>query len=139
LGTIVVQQDYFFEDALDNKLRQEFLSPFFDYLGMADSSAVFQLVRPIPLEYFSTDPLVSLGTDDAIQLLETASSRADISAFKIYAEVGVVRYMIQKRRLDDARHRLDDIKRSVSKLKLPQRPLVIIEQVQDWLDQSLRD
>lgn len=134
-ATIVVQQDYFYEDALDNKIRQEFLSPYFEYLGMADTSAVFQLIRPLPPEYFVADPVQSLSLDNAIELLEAASARAEVSAFKIYAEVGVVRYMIQKDRLEDATKRLDDIERTAGAMKLPPRPAVIIRQARDWLDQ----
>jgi hypothetical protein len=134
--TILVQQDYFYEEALDNKLRQEFLSPYFEYLGMANTSAIFQLVKPLPAEYFESDPLLTLSVDDGIDLLESASARANISVFKIYAEVGVVRYMIKKNKFDLANMRLTEIERTVSSLKLPPRPAVIIKQARDFLDQK---
>lgn len=135
-STIVIQQDYFFEDALENKIRQEFLCQYFECIGVVDTSAIFRLTRPIPSEYFVSDPLLSLSVDEAIALLEVASRRAEGLAFKIYAEVGVVRYMIKNDRLEDARLRLSEIERMANSLKSPHRPSVIVKQAQDWLEKK---
>jgi hypothetical protein len=136
--TIIVQQDYFYEDALDNKIRQEFLSPYYEYLGMADTSALFKLTKKIPSQYFEVDPLLSLTIDQSIDFLEAAASRAIVPQFKIYAEVGVVRYMILNQRFDDANIRLNEIHNSTISMSLPPRPMIIIKQVRDWLERQIK-
>jgi len=40
---IVVQQDYFYEGSVSNKIRQEFFSGHFEYLGSVATSAIFLL------------------------------------------------------------------------------------------------
>lgn len=128
--TIIVQQDYFYEDALENKIRQEFLGDYFEYLGRVDSSAVFRLSRPLPAKYFETDPLLSIGVDDGIKLLDAACARVDASAHRIYTEAGVVRYMLANGRLDDAMKRLIKIKALSDTLPLPPRAIAIVREME---------
>lgn len=132
--TIVVQQDYFYEDALDNKIRQEFLSDYFEYLGAVATSAVFMLKAEIPREFFVADPLPTLTAERTVELLENAAARIPVSAFRIYTELGVVRYMIGKKLLDAARARLDEIDKTIASVSLPPRPALIAGEVRAWLE-----
>ena len=131
--TVVVQQDYFYEDALDNKIRQEFLSPYFEFLGAVSTSAVFRLVKPIPPSFFAIDPLGELSVEQSITLLDSAARRIPLSACSIYAELGVVRYMIGHGEFEEAAARLDEIDKIISATSLPPRPATVAKQARDYL------
>lgn len=120
--TIVIQQDYFYEDAIDNKIRQEFLSPYFTFLGAIDTSGVFRLDREIPVDYFKEDPVKALSVDDKISLLKDAAVRVPLSKTSLYTEMSVVSFMIQNGRIDQADAYLAGIEKVISETKLPPRP-----------------
>jgi len=93
--TFVVQQDYFYEDAIDCKLRQEFLSPYFTFVAAVGSSAVFQCTKAIPASYFQDDPVSRLSAKDRIKLMQQAAGRIPLSKYQMYASLAVVRLMMQ--------------------------------------------
>lgn len=131
--TIVVQQDYFYEDALDSKLRQELLSPYFEYMGSVASSAVFRLLEPIPSGYFRTDPVASLSVDESIELLDRVPARVAPSAYRLYAQLGTIRFMIRHDRLDEAERRLSELEAEIKVGKLPPRPAQIARSAREAL------
>ena len=75
--TIVIQQDYFYPDAPQHRLRQESLSSCYCYLGQIETMAVFRLVRPIPPALFERDTLQDLSMADELRLFEQAAARTD--------------------------------------------------------------
>lgn len=91
--TIIVQQDYFYELAPDLKIRQEYLSPYFSYLGSEATSAAFRLERALPKSYFLEDPIAELSLGDKIALLERAADRCNDIKFRLYARLAVVQYL----------------------------------------------
>lgn len=132
--TVVIQQDYFYEDALYNKIRQEFLSPYFRFLGGVATSAVFQLVEPIPAAYFEKDPIDDLSIDQCIDLLDAAAARIPLSAFHIYAALAPVRYATQTRHFNQAEVRLEEVERMVRRTPLPERAHQVTVAARDWLE-----
>jgi hypothetical protein len=135
--TIVVHQDYFFDDALDLKIRQEFLSPYFSYLGDAATSAVFRLEKSIPSEFFEHDPVTGLSVAERTCLLEAAAARVSAPAFRIYTELAVVRFLIDNNCLDEAMERLVKIENTIGRISLPPRPAEVARSLRVWLEGRL--
>jgi hypothetical protein len=124
--TVVIQQDYFFEAALENKIRQEFLSPYFSFLGAVDTSGVFRFEREIPAEYFEEDPIKALSVDDQVRLLKNAAARVPLSKVSLYTELSVVALLIQYNRIDEADAYLAGIEKVILETKnLPLRPGIV--------------
>ena len=109
--TIIVQQDYFYEDALENKIRQEYLSPYFEFLGAFGSSGVFKLIKELPSHMFEKDVLESLPTSEKFRLLKQAVNRIPVSKFQMYASLGVIRFLILNNQKAEARSELDQLDR----------------------------
>ncbi|ARP94348.1 hypothetical protein CAL15_08080 [Bordetella genomosp. 13] len=109
--TVVVHQDYFYEALPYIKLRQEYLSDHFEYLGAIATTAVFRLKSPLPAELFERDFLEDLSVAESIELLERAAARAPFSEFKGYSEICVVNYMFSAGMPDAARERLARVER----------------------------
>ena len=61
--SVVIQQDYFYEGAYYNKIRQEYFSPYFTYLGEEATSAIFRYEKEIPPELIESDPISTLSID----------------------------------------------------------------------------
>ena len=101
--TVVIQQDYFFEDAQDSRIRQEFLSPFFRFVGGFGTSGVFLLEKPLPGSYFRADPVKRLSISEKVILLQQASERISPSKYRLYAALAVVKFLIQNAMKDQAR------------------------------------
>ncbi|MDH4480043.1 MAG: hypothetical protein QE283_09235 [Rhodoferax sp.] len=133
--TIIVQQDYFFENAIDSKVRQEFLSPYFEFIGAIGSSGVFKCIRKIPTEFFEKDPIKKLTVDDKIKLLKQAAGRIPISKFQIYTSLAVVGLMIQSGRKEEGISELQEVEKAMKYAKLtPPRAAKIIEKLKDKLE-----
>lgn len=107
--TIVIQQDYFYESATALKIRQEFLSPYFEYLGAEATSAVFRLKDPIPAEYFETDPNHHLPLEHKMSLLFQAADRCTEPKCRTYGLLAVVELLAEAGEPDRALQILDDI------------------------------
>lgn len=114
--TIVVQQDYFFEGAADNKVRQEFLSPYFTYLGSAATSAVFRLDRPLPDEFFRNDPVDALSLPERRGLLQRAAERATEPRFRLFVELAEVEMLAEHAGREAALAQLDQVDRHIADL-----------------------
>lgn len=113
--TVVVQQDYFFEDAADLKIRQEFLAPYFSYLGGESTSAVFRLDKPLPERFFREDPVAGLSVEEKTGLLMQAAGRSRDPKFEAYGRLAVVDFLAGEGRIDAARERLAEVERAVSR------------------------
>jgi predicted O-methyltransferase YrrM len=107
--TIIVQQDYFYESAPDLKIRQEYLAPYFSYLGAEATSAVFRLDRPLPEAYLREDPVEALSVDDKVALLSQAADRARDPKFQLYGRLAVVQFLADVGERDRALTRLMEI------------------------------
>jgi predicted O-methyltransferase YrrM len=81
-GTYVVQEDYFYDAAVDVKIRQELLAEHFDYLGNAGQMAIFRLRERLPERLFNDDPVDKLTIDLKASLLRQASERPGEPLFK---------------------------------------------------------
>lgn len=92
--TIVIQQDYFYEQAHWLKVRQEFLSDYFSYIGQVGSSAYFLCEKPIPEEYFKADPVKRLSTLKQYKLVRQAAERAMSERHRILTELSGLRLLI---------------------------------------------
>lgn len=107
--TIVIQQDYFFDGAPDHRIRQEFLAPYFTYLGNAKSSGVFKVSSPIPPAYFRDDPVERLDVATKIELLEQAARRPSSLHLSLLTRLSTVRLALQHKRWEQARELLSSI------------------------------
>jgi hypothetical protein len=112
--TLVIQQDYFYEGAIDAKLRQEYFSNYFKYLGSVQTTAVFRYQKAIPSEDISSDPLIGLDYVEKVKLLEGVVTRVEPSAFNIYAQLAVVALMLREEKYADANIRLKEIERQIA-------------------------
>jgi hypothetical protein len=107
--TIVIQQDYFYWSAYDNKVRQECLAAYFEYIGAAGASAVFRLIKPIPEEFYNEDPTLGLTLADKLNLLQQAAERTDSTRHRAYTEISCVALLLASKKTARAREQLDDI------------------------------
>ena len=116
--TIILQQDFFHEGAAYNKIRQEYFSEYFEYLGQVSTTAVFRLVRAIPGQQISSDPVSALPLQDKIDLLCRAAGRAADNKSRILTQLAVVEFLIDENEKDLARKHLDIIEHEISLLSL---------------------
>jgi hypothetical protein len=107
--TIVIQQDYFYWSAYDNKIRQEYLADYFEFIGAAGASAVFRVTRPIPDEFYREDPTVSLTLADKLRLLQQAAARTGSARHRAYTEISSVALLLASKETARARERLEDV------------------------------
>ena len=137
--TIIVQQDYFFENAIDSKIRQEFLSPYFEFIGAVGSSGVFKCIEKIPSTFFDQDPIKQLTVDEKIKLIKQAANRIPISKFQIYTALAVVGFMIHSGRKEEGISELQDIEKAMKYANLkPPRATKIIEKMKGKLEEAHR-
>ena len=113
--TIVVQQDYFFEGAPDNKIRQEFLDPYFTYLGGMATSAVFRLDKALPQAFFEKDPIDELSAGEQRVLLARAAQRAIEPKWRLYAQMSEVLFTAQHVDRGQALAQLEEIEAEMKK------------------------
>ena len=132
--TIIVQQDYFYENAIESKIRQEFLSPYFEFVGSVGSSGVFRCIRTIPSEYFGHDPITELTVDQKINLIKQAANRIPLSKFQLYTLLAAVSLMIQNGRKEESLFELGQIEKIMANSNLkPPRVLKIIQKLHQKL------
>lgn len=119
--TFVIQQDYFYEDAIENKVRQEFLSPYFDFIGNYASSGVFRLQRAIPPQYFEADPVLHLSVDERAALLKQAAARIAPGKYQMYAALATVRFLAREGHREQALEEFERLEQEIlgSKLASP--------------------
>jgi hypothetical protein len=87
--TLVIQQDYFFWGAYDNKIFQEYLSPYFEFVAAVRSSAVFRLIKALPDEVLLHDPTANLTLTEKVDLLHQAAQRAGSDEYRAYTELSI--------------------------------------------------
>lgn len=107
--SIVIQQDYFYESAPHLKIRQEFLAPYFIYLGGIQDTAIFGCRQEIPPEYFASDPILELSIEHKVSLLRSAVDRAPNSRKRFYTRLSIVEFLLENKLKDQARKELEDI------------------------------
>lgn len=128
--TIVIQQDYFYEGAVWNKIRQEYFAHHFEYLGSVATSAVFRLKRKLPKALMECDPIGRLSTFERRSYLEQAVNRAESRKFQIFTELALVEFYLCEGYFQAAREELDRIEELVFKSELSEitrRPQMLIE------------
>lgn len=108
--TIVLQQDYFYESAAANKIRQEFLAPHFEYLGQVATTAVFKNTSPIPSNFFDEDPLPDLSLEDQVAFLRRAAARATSDKTRILTELSILEHLIDQKAFSEALLELDRLR-----------------------------
>jgi predicted O-methyltransferase YrrM len=74
VGSFIIQQDYFFDGLPFIKLFTEIFSDHLSYLGEVRSSAVFRVLKPLPLSVVTT-ALEARSTHDLIALHKQAEAR----------------------------------------------------------------
>lgn len=74
-GTLVVQQDYFYDRDIDLKIRQEALADYFEFCGYVETLAVFRCHTRLPDRFFVNDPVSALSLDDKLALIRQAAAR----------------------------------------------------------------
>jgi hypothetical protein len=114
--TIVVQQDYFYQSAPHHRIRQEFLSPFFTYLGHIRDTAVFRLERAVPKAYFTNDPVESLSLAEKLALIEQAAARVSSPRFVLLTLLSAVEFLIEVGELEMARERVFELEEQANQL-----------------------
>lgn len=100
--TIVIQQDYFYPEGGEHRLRQESLSDCFHYLGQAATMAVFRLVRPIPTALFERDALQDLSLEDELRLFEQAEARTELPKYKLAVRMSAAGHVRARHGLERA-------------------------------------
>lgn len=107
--TIVIQQDYFYWSAYDNKIRQEYLAPYFEFIAAAGPSAVFRLTKPIPDEFYCKDPIVGLTLAEKLAFLRRAAERAGSAKHRAFTEMSSVALLLASKETARARAHLQEI------------------------------
>jgi hypothetical protein len=128
--SIIVQQDYFFEGAYYNKIRQEYFSSYFTYLGAEATSAFFRYETKIPPELIELDPVSSLSIDEKVGLLDKAVKRASHPKARIYTELANVGFLLQEGLHKEATKRLVEVEESISNFsfdEITKRPSEILQ------------
>ena len=116
--TLVLQQDYFYESAAYNKIRQEYFAEYFQFVGQVSNTAVFLYVKAIPDDLFQSDPVTELPLSEKIVLLERAALRAENNKTGILTKLSIVDFLIEERRARQAADRLNAIEAEMSSLSL---------------------
>lgn len=116
--TIVLQQDYFYESAGYNKIRQEYFADYFEYVGQVSTTAVFRNVVAIPIEQVLNDPVSALPLDQKIELLDRAVARASNNKTRILTQLSIVDFLIDEKQNDLARQYLGRTEYEMSSLSL---------------------
>lgn len=114
--SIIIQQDYFYEGAPDSKIRQEYLKPYFSYLGGIATSAVFRLEEQIPKAYFENDPIEHLTIEEKVQLLRQCSTRTAIARYRLMTELSVVEFLLDCSEIAMASRELSSLEAKLSSL-----------------------
>lgn len=130
--SIIIQQDYFFEGAYYNKIRQEYFSPYFTYLGEEATSAIFRYEDEIPPELIEIDPISSLSIDEKVELLDKAVKRTAQPKSQIFSELAIVGFLLQEGVHKEATERLVEVEKTVknfSRDEISKRPFEIIEKL----------
>ncbi|MEL7276929.1 MAG: hypothetical protein AAGK98_10690 [Pseudomonadota bacterium] len=73
--TIVLQQDYFYELAAYNKIRQEYFMDHYKFIGAVKDTAVFLCTSPLPRIDKDDDPILRLTISEQLALIEVAADR----------------------------------------------------------------
>ena len=130
--SIIVQQDYFFEGAYYNKIRQEYFSPYFTYLGEEATSAIFRYENEIPPEMIQVDPISSLSIDEKVELLDKAVKRTAQPKSRIFSELAIVGFLLQEGIYKEATERLVEVEKTVKSLshdEISKRPSEIVRKL----------
>jgi hypothetical protein len=126
--TIILQQDFFYESAAYNKIRQEYFSEYFEYLGQVSTTAVFRLTHQIPSFKIESDPVSALPLQDKIELLCRAAARASDNKTRILTQLSVVEFLIDEKQFELAAQYLGKTESEMSLLSLDEitrRPQII--------------
>lgn len=107
--TIVVQQDYFYQSAPHCKVRQEFLSPYFTFLGHIRDCAVFRLDQSVSEDFFAQDPIETMPLAEQLSLIEQAAGRASAPRFMLLTLLSAVELMVENRQIEMARNRTQEL------------------------------
>ena len=107
--TIVIQQDYFYERALHNKIRQNYFSEYYEFLGTVQASAVYRYTKEIPKELIENDPLLTLSYNETLYLLKKCINNTDDLYYQIETSFSLVEFMIQVNKHNDALEILDQL------------------------------
>ncbi len=114
--SIILQQDYFYESAACNKIRQEYFSGYFEYLGQVSTTAVFMAVRPIPEAMIASDPVATLPIGQKVELLMQAAARAQDEKSRVLTWLACAEFLVDARERDMAMDHLGQIERDVKRL-----------------------
>lgn len=113
--TILVQQDFFFAGAPYNKIRQEFLRPYFSFLGGYETSAVFKCESPLPKSLFESDPIEALSMDERLALLQRAAELAQSKQRYFLTRLSCVDLMIEDGLPEKAEALLESVKSEIQR------------------------
>lgn len=102
--TIVLQQDYFYEAAPHNKVRQEYFMDHYDFLGEVKDTAVFLNKSPLPTFATEEDPVSDLSIEEQISLIERAARRTKLEHRRIKVRLAGLEHSVESLEFDHARH-----------------------------------
>ncbi len=128
--TVVLQQDFFYESAACNKIRQEYFSQYFKYLGQVSTTAAFLYQSEIPADMIRNNPVAELSLQQGVHLLERAASRANDTRNRILTRLSTVDFLIEKGDFPYARDQLANIRSEMATLSLDEltrRPQAIVD------------
>ncbi len=107
--SLVVHQDYFYDGLPFIKVTQEFLSPYFTYVGELHSTGVFRLDKKIPFRLLRKDPAGRLPIKEQLALLDQAKNRTLDPNRKFMVELSKVRLVAEKRPSEEAEELLETV------------------------------
>lgn len=116
--TIVLQQDYFYESAAYNKIRQEYFSEYFEYLGQVSTTAVFKNIGKIPHSEIASNPVAKLSVAQKIGYLRQAVKRAENNKTRVLTHLSIVEFLIDENEKTLAAEFLTSIEQEMSTLSL---------------------
>ncbi|WP_299771263.1 hypothetical protein [uncultured Tateyamaria sp.] len=100
--TIVLQQDYFYESAAYNKIRQEYFMDHFEFLGAVKDTAAFLCTSPLPKMDEKDDPILKLSISEQLSLIEVAAERTADRFRRIKVRLAGLQHAIEQGASDQA-------------------------------------
>jgi hypothetical protein len=116
--TIVLQQDYFYESAAPNKIRQEHFSDYFEFIGQVANTAVFRCLANLPDAALRGDPVAELSLATKVDLLERAALRAGDNKTRILTRLSIVEFLIEHGEAALAAQRLERVEAEMGQCSL---------------------
>lgn len=106
VGGILVQQDFFWPFAWWINGWMNYFSDYFDLVESAETTAVFQLVKPLPENAFDRKFMATVGEEQILQLLKAPPFTTNRIDHILGQKLKVIHYLVQQKNYQRAREEM---------------------------------